>query len=178
MEGQIMSKFRSRTLCWKEVESDQVAGYKIYWSKGQSVSYESDAIYVKDLTEIVIPDALEDFVPEPGDYMFGITAIDKWGNESDIKTLKEPIHFSAPFKPESFWVEPISATCAPDSLWMEINDMALAIDRIKEPVEKTEMVDEFFENDDLESQHIEPEPKNPNQQPPDFYDDMGLSKDS
>jgi|GEM_PF-2238756 len=169
-----MSKFRSRTLYWKEVESEQVVGYKVYWSKGKSVSYESESAYVGELTEIVIPNALENFVPEQGDYMFGITAVDQWGNESDIKTLKEAIHFSAPSGPESIWVEPAAAPSPPESLWVEITDMALAIDKKSQPEEDLQLIDEFFEDEGRESPSVVSEQKDANNQAPEPFEDIGF----
>ncbi|WP_054031579.1 hypothetical protein [Desulfatitalea tepidiphila] len=170
-----MSKFRSRTLYWKEVESEQVVGYKVYWSKGKSVSYESESAYVGDLTEIVIPNALENFVREQGDYMFGITAVDQWGNESDIKTLKEPIHFSAPSGPESIWVEPAAAPSPPESLWVEITDMALAIDKNSQPAIGPQLMDEFFEDESCDSQQAaESEQKDANNRAPETFEDIGF----
>jgi hypothetical protein len=116
-----MARFQSRTLSWKPVDSKNVVGYKIYWSKGTTVSYDSESIYVQDLTEIIIPDALKGFVPEAGIYMFGITAVDRWGNESDIKNLTEPLRFSAPLAPASVWLDSVGGPSAPDFLSEVVN---------------------------------------------------------
>jgi len=88
-----MAKSQSPTLRWKPVDSKDVVGYKVYWSKGDAVSYDSESVCVQDLTEIIIPDAFKGLAHEPGIYRFGIAAIDRWGNESDITQLAEPLRF-------------------------------------------------------------------------------------
>jgi hypothetical protein len=118
----IMARFQSRTLRWKPVDSKDIAGYKVYWSKGASVSYDSESIYVQDLTEIVIPDAFQGFVPEAGIYMFGISAVDKLGNESDITKISEPLRFSAPSAPASVWLDSVGGPSAPDFFYEVVKD--------------------------------------------------------
>jgi hypothetical protein len=99
--GITMAKSQSPTLRWKPVDSKDVIGYKVYWSKSDTVSYDSESVCVQDLTEIIISDALKGLAHEPGIYRFGITAIDRWGNESDITKLSEPFKFSATSIPAS-----------------------------------------------------------------------------
>jgi hypothetical protein len=143
----IMAKFRARTLRWKAVDSDEVVGYKIYWSKGDRVTYESKSVYVQDISEIVIPDALEGFVPEPGVFMFGITSVDQWGNESDLTHLKEPFDFSVPPAPASLWVVPISVPSAPSSLWIETDDRRVSGDRRESSAEDQILMDYLRETE-------------------------------
>jgi hypothetical protein len=170
----IMARFRARTLRWQAVDSDKMVGYKIYWSKGDKVTYDSESVYVQDLTEIVIPDALEGFVPEPGVFMFGITAIDQWGNESDMTTLKEPFHFSAPLAPGSLSVVPISEPSELHSLWVESNGRTMAADRDEEPLEH--LVDGPGDHEGSASHPSEQVHKGPGQPTVKFYDDVGFRK--
>jgi len=166
-----MAKYRSHSLRWKIVESDEVVGYKIYWSKGDKVTYDSPSIYVQDLDEIVIPDALEGFVPEPGTFMFGITAMDKWANESDLTLLKEPLKFSAPVAPAALWVQPLSVPSPPESVWVEAMDVAADLEK------KTETLrTKNYGTDDCGSHRLYTGQKKPNDQPPEFYDHLGLCK--
>jgi hypothetical protein len=158
-----MARFQSRTLSWKPVDSKNVVGYKIYWSKGTTVSYDSESIYVQDLTEIIIPDALKGFVPEAGIYMFGITAVDRWGNESDIKNLTEPLRFSAPLAPASVWLDSVGGPCAPDFFTEVIKDC----DRENEMAQ---------DNADLESRLLRTSEKKTEQPSLKYYDDIGFRK--
>lgn len=163
-----MGKLQARTLRWKAVESDQVVGYKVYWSKGEKVTYDSESVYIQDLTEIVIPDALEGFVHEPGVYMFGITTLDQWGNESDMTTLREPFHFTVPPAPESLWVAPISVPVKPDPVWSETMDLMAAADSTKGQTEEDLLISEL--EDIIDDSETQPGSEEENQQPPAFYD--------
>jgi hypothetical protein len=166
--GIIMARFRARTLRWKAVESNGVVGYKIYWAKGGEVTYASESVYVKDLTAIEIPDALEGFVAEPGVFMFGITTIDQWGNESDMTTMREPFHFSVPPAPESLWVAPLSVPNALDPMWLDnINSMVAEESNHRQTEEELliSQLDDIFDDDETE-----PEPKNQEHKPSEFYE--------
>jgi hypothetical protein len=167
-----MAKYRSHSLRWKLVESDEVAGYKIYWSKGDKVTYDSPSVYVQDLDEIVIPDALEGFEPEPGIFMFGITAIDKWSNESDLTLLKEPLKISAPAAPAALWVQPLSEPPPPESVWVEAIDVAADLEKKKESTARSKS----YGTDDYGSHRLYTGQKQPSDQPPEFYDHLGLCK--
>mgnify|MGYP001340717493 CR=1 FL=1 len=114
-----MARFRAQTLSWKAVESDNVVGYKIYYAKGNKVDYNSESVYIQNVTELVIPNALEGFIPQRGLYMFGITSVDRFGNESDIEILKEPAHFIAPPAPESFRIVD-ELPPKPESIWVVV----------------------------------------------------------
>jgi hypothetical protein len=161
-----MARFQSRTLSWKPVDSKDVVGYNVYWAKGATVSYDSESIYVQDLTEIIIPEALKGFVPEAGIYMFGITAVDRWGNESDIKKLIEPLRFSAPLAPASVWLDSVGSPCPPD-FFSEVIIDRVAGDR------KNEMAQD---NADLESRLLRTSEKKTEQPSLKYYDDIGFRK--
>jgi hypothetical protein len=169
-----MAKYRSLALRWKVVESDEVVGYRIYWSKGDKVTYDSPSVYVQDLDAIVIPDTLEGFVPEPGRFMFGISAVDRWANESDLTLLKEPLKISAPSAPASLWVEPVSVPPAPESVWAETIDVAVSMDIKKAPNEEYPLRANSYGTDDRGSHRLQAEAKKPSQQPPEFHDHLGL----
>jgi hypothetical protein len=168
----VIAKYRSQSLRWKLVDSDEVAGYKIYWAKGDKVTYDSPSVYVEDLDEIVIPDALEGFVPEPGIFMFGITAIDKWANESDLTLLKEPLKFSAPAAPANLWVQPLSLPSPPESVWVETIDVAADLEKKTENTLRAKK----YGTDDYSSHRLYTDQKKPNDQPPEFYEHLGLCK--
>jgi len=161
-----MARFQSRTLSWKPVGSKDVVGYKVYWSKGTTVGYDSESVYVQDLTEIVIPDFFKGLVPEAGIYIFGITAVDRWGNESDITKLSEPLRFSAPSAPASVWLDSVGGPSAPE-FFSEV-----IIDRVHGDRENKMAED----NADIESRLLRSSDKKTEQPSLKYYDDIGFRK--
>ncbi|WP_319522335.1 hypothetical protein [uncultured Desulfosarcina sp.] len=91
-----MAKIRKFKLAWNASDSDTVAGYKLYWSEGTDIGYDSHFINVGNVTEIDLPDEVS--LPD-GPILFGVTAIDKDGNESDMTTLAEPFQVNIPQAP-------------------------------------------------------------------------------
>ena len=94
-----MAKIRKYKLCWNASESETVVGYKLYWSEGMEVDYGCPSIDVGKITEIELPD---DVALADGPVMFGVTAIDKEGNESDMATIEEPYQLNVPNAPAVF----------------------------------------------------------------------------
>ena len=99
-----MAKIRKFKLSWDASGSKHVAGYKLYWSKGKAVSYDSDYIKMVNLTEIILPD---DIPYSDSPLFFGVTAIDSNGNESDMTTVAEPYQFFVPQAPLALSLEPL-----------------------------------------------------------------------
>lgn len=109
-----MAKIKKRKLCWTASDSPQVVGYKLYWAEGnEKVSYESPSEKLGNVTEIVLPDEVETFVPQNGPVAFGIAAIDELGNESDLITITAPYQFNAPKAPADFWIEGADKSAPP-----------------------------------------------------------------
>lgn len=104
-----MPKLKPRMLRWRASESAQVAFYKLYWSEEGEVDYDSNHAVVGNVTEVLLPDGVEAFVPGNGPIEFGLTAVDEIGNESDMVRLKAPYQFSVPSPPADFHI------AAPDS---------------------------------------------------------------
>ncbi len=100
-----MAKMKKRRLSWVASNSSQVVGYKLYWSVGGGVGYNSSCVRLNNVTEIVLPDDVESFTPANGPIEFGITAIDELGNESDMATLFAPYQFSVPEAPQDLKME-------------------------------------------------------------------------
>ena len=100
-----MAKIKKRTLRWTASQSPQVVGYKLYWSEGGQVTYDSPSEKLGNTTEVVLPDDVEAFSPESGPIEFGITAVDELGNESDIVTVSAPYQFNVPQAPDEIWLE-------------------------------------------------------------------------
>ncbi len=100
-----MAKIKKRKLCWEASGSPQVIGYKLYWAEGDTVDYNSHSTTVGNVTEVVLPDDLDGFEHCDGPLVFGLTALDELGNESDIITLDVPYQFNVPKMPEDLWIE-------------------------------------------------------------------------
>lgn len=91
-----MAKIRKYKLCWKASGSEAVTGYKIYWSMEAELDYDATCIEVGKVTEAEMPEevALAD-VP----VRIGITAVDAYGNESDMAMMAEPYQLHIPKAP-------------------------------------------------------------------------------
>lgn len=100
-----MGKVKKRKLRWTGSESPQVVGYKLYWEEGGDVTYDSSSAIVGNVTEVVLPDDVEDFKPDNGPIEFGIVAVDELGNESDLITVSAPYQFKIPHAPDGIWLE-------------------------------------------------------------------------
>lgn len=111
----MVAKIKKRKLQWVASQSPQVVAYKLYWAQGEKVSYESPCTTLGNVTEVVLPDDVEEFKLEPGPVEFGVTAVDELGNESDLVTVTAPHQFNAPQAPGDFWIEGQKDTAAEPS---------------------------------------------------------------
>ena len=100
-----MAKMKKRKLRWKASESKQVVGYRLYWAEDGAVGYDSPFVALGNVTEVILPDEVEGFLPKGGPIDFGIAAVDELGNESDLTTFKAPYQFNIPLAPEGLWIE-------------------------------------------------------------------------
>jgi hypothetical protein len=100
-----MAKIKKRRLKWTASDSAQVVGYKLYWSEGGEVSYDSKCVTLGNITEIILPDDVDAFMPLGGPIVFGITALDELGNESDMTTLEAPYQFNVPQAPDDLYLQ-------------------------------------------------------------------------
>ena len=111
-----MAKIKKRKLHWKASESPQVVGYKIYWSEGETVGYDSPSATLGNVTQVLLPDDIAGFSPVKGPVEFGITAVDELGNESDMVTFAALYQFNVPQAPQEVGMEALDeyhATATP-----------------------------------------------------------------
>ena len=94
-----MAKVRKCMLCWKPSESDEFVSYRLYWSKGNTVSYESNFIEVGNVTEVCLTDVFKLDPRYDVRLLLGVTAVDMNGNESDMAILPEPYQTKTPPAP-------------------------------------------------------------------------------
>jgi len=106
-----MAKIKRRKLKWIASESAQVVGYKLYWSEDGAVNYDSKCAILGNVTEIILPDDVNSFIPNGGPIEFAITALDELGNESDMITLKAPYQFNVPKAPDDLYMQKIDDFC-------------------------------------------------------------------
>ena len=106
-----MAKIKRRKLKWIASGSSQVVGYKLYWSENGAVEYDSQCAILGNVTEIILPDDVNSFIPNGGPIEFGITALDELGNESDMITLKAPYQFNVPKAPEDLYMQKLDDFC-------------------------------------------------------------------
>ena len=94
-----MAKIRRCKLGWKPSDSDHVIGYRLYWSKGDKVSYDSNFFELGDVCEVYLPDVLKLDARYSARVILAVTAVDINGNESDMVTLPNPYRTIAPSPP-------------------------------------------------------------------------------
>ena len=100
-----MAKIRRYKLSWDASDSKNVIGYMLYWAKGTEVSYDSKCLKVGNIVEISLPyNVLQSDSP----VTFGITAIDKDGNESDMIKMPEPFQLHVPKAPVRLSLTPLN----------------------------------------------------------------------
>ena len=110
-----MAKMKKRRLSWKPSASPQIVGYKLYWSEGSEVTYESQSVQLGNVTAVILPDDITSFKPGNGPLEIGLTAVDELGNESDMISVSAPYQFSVPEAPESLIIESVSDYGTPSS---------------------------------------------------------------
>lgn len=120
-----MAKIRKYKLSWDASDSKDVAGYKVYWSEEKEVNYDSKCIDLINLTEIILPD---DVPYSDSPIFFGVTAIDRNGNESDMTTITDSYQFNVPKTPVGLSLKPLdeyklvdSTKPYPNQLQNEVN---------------------------------------------------------
>ncbi len=95
-----MARIRRTKLSWKPSGSELVVSYRLYWSKGQAVSYDANFFELGNVNEVYLPDVLK-HIPKYGVSIFlGISAVDQYGNESDITPLNAPYRPIVPAAPK------------------------------------------------------------------------------
>ena len=94
-----MAKVRRCRLSWNLSDSDQVIGYRLYWSKGDSVDYDSNFLELGNVSEVYLPDVLKLYPRYNVRIRLGLTGLSINGNESDMVMLAEPYETIVPPAP-------------------------------------------------------------------------------
>ena len=106
-----MAKLRKTRIRWNPSATSNLEDYKLYWTVGGVVNYDSDSVQLGNATEVILPDNVTSFPLVTDDIQLGITAVNEMGNESDMTILTFPFNFTAPNAPmdpvvefmEKFW---------------------------------------------------------------------------
>lgn len=94
-----MGRVRKCKLRWKRSTSKQVVGYRLYWSKEEKLDYDAKHFDLGNVSEVILPDVLKVSTRYPFRIKLGISAVDIFGNESDIVSLPEPYTNEIPRQP-------------------------------------------------------------------------------
>jgi hypothetical protein len=100
-------RFKKRRLSWDGSASPDVAGYRIYWTLGGDIGYDSDFLNVGNVTSVILPDDMPCFRQIRGRIEIGVTAVSSGGNESDMSVLSVFCDFSKPEEPTNLRLEEI-----------------------------------------------------------------------
>jgi hypothetical protein len=68
----------STTLSWDKSENDEISGYKIYWRDTTAPQWQYSKYLSSNMSEYTLEGVVID------NYMFGVAAVSKDGNESVV----------------------------------------------------------------------------------------------
>lgn len=105
--GRIAGRPRRKKVNWQPSASSDVSSYRLYWSIGGQVGYDSDFVDLGNATELSLPDDIPALSQQTGDIQLGVTAVNQAGNESDMTKLNAFVDFRIPETPEDFEIEDI-----------------------------------------------------------------------
>jgi hypothetical protein len=99
-----IGKVTQRTVRWEPSTGDEVR-YRLYWSMGGGVDYDSDYADVGNVTQVTLPDDILSFPLISGEIELGISAVSQAGNESEITKATVHLDFTIPEAPRNLRVE-------------------------------------------------------------------------
>ena len=89
-------RVRKKRVRWHRSASAEVSGYRLYWSVGKAVGYDSQYMELGDVPEAILPDDIPSFPLISGTVHLGVTALNKARNESDMTKTSASFDFVAP----------------------------------------------------------------------------------
>jgi hypothetical protein len=120
--GGRVAKVRRCKLSWKPSDSDRVIGYKLYWSRGKMVDYDSNFFELGNINEVYLPDVLKLDARYDVRVKLGVTAVDMNGNESDMVLLAAPYQTFAPPAPAELALTTLEEFCVINAAAEEASD--------------------------------------------------------
>jgi hypothetical protein len=98
-------KIRRKRIRWHPSASTDVIKYRLYWSVGGEVDYDSQVVELGNVEEAILPDDIPSFPLITGTLRLGLTAVSPAGNESDMTRISVSLDFTVPEAPKQIWVE-------------------------------------------------------------------------
>jgi hypothetical protein len=98
-------KIKRKRIRWYRSPSIEVIKYRLYWSIGAEVDYNSQYVELGNVAEAILPDDIPSFPLIIGTLHLGITALSKAGNESDMTKISASLDFAVPEAPKQVWLE-------------------------------------------------------------------------
>ena len=98
-------RIKRKRIRWHRSPSAEVSNYRLYWSVGEAVGYDSQYVKLGDVTEAILPDDVPFFPLIRGTVHLGITALSHAGNESDMTKLSASLNFLVPEDPKQIRLE-------------------------------------------------------------------------
>jgi hypothetical protein len=96
---------RKKRISWGSSSSPDVAGYRLYWAVNRGVDYGAEYADIGKVNTILLPDEVACFPQVEGRVEIGITALNQYGNESDMMIVAADLDFRAPEPPEDLRLE-------------------------------------------------------------------------
>jgi hypothetical protein len=100
-----LGRIRQKRIRWEPSASNDVIGYRLYWSRNTKVDYDSDHVDLGSMTEAILPDGVPSFPLFAGEIKLGISALNSAGNESTITEISAYFNFLVPEAPEIIAIE-------------------------------------------------------------------------
>ena len=98
-------RIKKRRIRWHPSPSAEVSHYRLYWSVGKAVGYDSHHVELGDVTEAILPDDILSFPLISGTVHLGITALTNAGNESDMTRISAAFDFLVPEIRKRIWLK-------------------------------------------------------------------------
>ena len=98
-------RIKRKRIRWHRSPSAEVSNYRLYWSVGEVVGYDSESVKLGNITEAILPDDIPPFPLISGKVHLGITALSNAGNESEMTKTSASLNFLVPEAPKRIWLE-------------------------------------------------------------------------
>ncbi len=106
-ENRGLGRIRQKRIRWEPSRSQDVIGYRLYWSRDARVGYDSDHVDLGNVNQVTLPHGVPSFPLVEGEVQLGITAFNAAGNESAITEVSGHFNFVVPESPKGMVIEDV-----------------------------------------------------------------------